>query len=90
MGGYCEVYRGPERVQVLQVDVPPIDVEVWTGAYLVLITKSIAVASVEYSIRPKCLGTWVIDVTQHGNVGLGNNVTNRSFCYSVSMFVSYW
>ena len=62
MGGYCEVYRGPERVQVLQVNVPLIYVEVWTSAYLVLLSESIAVARVEDSIRPKCLWTWVIDV----------------------------
>ena len=76
MGGYCEVYRGPERVQVLQVNVPLIYVEVWTSAYLVQWHKSIAVARVEDSVWPKGLWTWVIDVTQHGNVSLGNNVTN--------------
>ena len=39
---YCEVHRGPERVQVLEVNVPLIDVEIWTSAYLVFILKAIA------------------------------------------------
>ena len=38
-------------------------------------TKSKSVTRVEDSIGPKCLGTWVSDVTQHGNVGLGDDVT---------------
>ena len=58
-----------------------------TGAYLVLITKSVAVTCIQDIIPPECLGTWVSNVAQHGNVGLGNNVTNRSLCYSVSMLV---
>ena len=88
MGRYCKVYRGPERVQVLEVNVSLIDVEIWTSADLVFISKSIAVTRVKNSIGPKCLGTWVSDVTQHGNVGLGDDVTNGSFCYSMSMLVS--
>ena len=76
MGRYCEVHRGPERVQVLEVNVPLIDVEVGTSAYLVFVAKAIAVARVKNSIGPKYLGTWVSDVTQHGNVGLGDDVTN--------------
>ena len=69
-GLYCKVHRGPERVQVLEVNVSLIDIEVGTSAYLVLV-----VTRVEDSIGPKCLGTWVIDVTQHCNVGLGDDVT---------------
>ena len=75
MRRYCEVHRGPERVQVLEVNVPLIDVEIGTGAYLVFVAKAIAVACVKDSIWPKCLGTWVSDVTQHCNVGLGDDVT---------------
>ena len=52
-----------------------IDIEAGTGAYLVLVSKTIAVTRVEDSIGPKCLGTWVSDVTQHGNVGFGADVT---------------
>ena len=75
MSRYCKVHRGPERVQVLEVYVPLIDVEVETSAYLVFVAKAIAVARVKNSIGPKCLGTWVSDVTQHCNVGLGDDVT---------------
>ena len=75
MGRYCKVDRGPERVQVLEVYVPLIDIEVGTSAYLVFVAKAIAVARVKDSIGSKCLGTWVSDVTQHCNVGLGNDVT---------------
>ena len=88
MGRYCKVHRGPERVQVLEVNVPLIDVEIGNIDYLVFISESIAVIRVKNSIGPKCLGTWVIDVTQHGNVGLGDDVTNGSFSYSVSVLVS--
>ena len=76
MCGYCEVHRGPERVQVLEVNVSLIDIEVGTSAYLVLVTKAIAVTCIQDSIGPECLGTWVSYVTQNGNVGFGNNVTN--------------
>ena len=62
MGRYCEVHRGPERVQVLEVNVPLVDVKIWTLAYLVFVAKSIAVAHVEDSIGPECLGTWVISI----------------------------
>ena len=72
---YCEVHRGPERVHVLEVNVSLIDIKVGTGADLVLVAKAIAVTRVEDSIGPKCLGTWVSDVTQHCNVGLGDDVT---------------
>ena len=72
---YCEVHRGPERVKVLEVNVSLVDIKVGTGADLVLVSETIAVTRVEDSIGPKCLGTWVSDVTQHGNVGLGDDVT---------------
>ena len=85
---YCEVHRVPERVKVFQVYVPLVGIEVWTGAYLVLITKSITVTCIQDSIGPEGLGTWMSNVAQHGNVGLGNNVTNRSLCNFVSMLVS--
>ena len=63
MGRYCKVHRGPERMKVLEVNVSLIDIKVGTSAYLVLVSKTIAVTRVEDSIGPKCLGTWVIDVT---------------------------
>ena len=75
MCGYCEVHRGPERVQVLEVNVPLVDIKIWTSAYLVFVAETTAVARVEDSIWPECLGTWVSYVTQNGNVGFGNNVT---------------
>ena len=80
---YCEVHRGPERVQVLEVNVPLVEIKIRTSAYLVFIYKSIAVTCVEDSIEPEYLGTWVSYVTQHGNIGLGNNLTNRSLSYFV-------
>ena len=49
MGRYCKVHRGPERVQVLEVNVPLIDKEVGASAYLVLVSKTIAVTRVEDS-----------------------------------------
>ena len=75
MRRYCEVHRGRERVQVLQVDVFLVDIEVWTDAYLMLITKSIAETCIQDSIGPECLETWVSNVAQRGDVGLDNNVT---------------
>ena len=81
----------PERVQVLEVNVPLVEIKIWTSAYLVFIAKSIAVTCVEDSIEPEYLGTWVIYVTQHGYIGLGNNyLTNRSLSYFVSMLVPCW
>ena len=62
-------------MKVLEVNVSLIDIEVGTSAYLVLVAKTIAVTRVKDSIWLKCLGTWVSDVTQHGNVGLGDDVT---------------
>ena len=66
---------------------PLVDIKVWTGAYLMFIAKAIAVTCIQDSIWPESLGTWVSYVSQHDNVRLGNNVTNRSLCYSVSMLV---
>ena len=68
-------------MQILEVNVPLIDVEIRTSANPVFIATSIAVTCVEDSIGPECLGTWV---------GLDDNVTNRPLCYSVSMLVSSW
>ena len=62
-------------MKVLEVNVSLIDIKVGTSADLVLVSKTIAVTRVQDSIGPKCLGTWVSDVTQHGNVGLGDDVT---------------
>ena len=58
MGRYCKVHRGPERVQVLEVNVSLIDIEVGTSAYLVLVAKAIAVTRVKDRIGPKCLRAW--------------------------------
>ena len=35
MWWYREVHRGPEMVQVLEVNVPLVDVKIWASAYLV-------------------------------------------------------
>ena len=88
MRGHCKVYRGPEWVQVLEVDVSLIDIEVWGCSYLVLLSESIAMACVKYRVWPKSLRTWVGVVAEHGYVGLGYYVPYRSFCDTMRMFIT--
>ena len=75
-------------MQVLEVDVPLIDIKVWACSYLVFMSESITTACVKYRVWPKRLRTWVGVVAEHGYVGLGYDVAYWSFCDTMRMFIT--
>ena len=83
-----EVHRGPERVHVLEMYMSLAEKEIRNSSNFILITKTIAMASILYCFGPEGLRTWVIDVTKHCDVRFGNYVSHGAIGDTMSMFVT--
>ena len=88
--GNSEVYRGPERVHVLEMYMSLGEKEIRTSSYFIFRSKTIAITGVLYCFGPEGLGTWVIDITEHCDVCLGNYVAHRAFGDTMGMFITCW
>ena len=88
--GNSEVYRGPERVHVLEMYMSLGEKEIRTSSYFIFLSKTIAITGVLYCFGPEGLGTWVIDITEHCDVCLGNYVAHRAFGDTMGMFITCW
>ena len=52
-----------------------VHVEVRLSTYLILESETITVAGILDGVWPELLRAWVVDVSEHSNVGFGDNVS---------------
>ena len=85
MGCDGVIHWSPKSMEILEAFMTLGQVKVWARTNLALASKTITVTCILDCVRLVCLRAWVIDVTHHCDVGLGDDILSATpwACLSV-------